>query len=145
MRSTISIDWLARALTVFFNDDSHLRCLIEAGRQIIEGRLPMAITITDSQRFTATIYAVDARGNPASLDGPVIWEVSDTALLTLNVSADGVATVSATGPVGTGQLRVSADADLGEGVRTLTGILDVSVIAGEAVSLVISPSIPEEQ
>lgn len=105
----------------------------------------MAITITDTQQFTASVSAVDARGNPATLDGPVVWEISDAALLTLNVSEDGVATVLAAGPLGSGQLKVTADADLGAGIKTLTGILDVTVVGGEAVSLTVVPSVPVEQ
>ena len=105
----------------------------------------MAITITASQFFTAAVAAVDARGNPATLDGPPTWVVSDPALLALTVEADGSARVAAVGPTGNAQLTVSADADLGEGTRTLSGLLDVTVAPGEAVALTITPSVPQEQ
>lgn len=101
----------------------------------------MAITIMDNQTFEATVVAVDSKGNPARIDGVPAWTVSDPALLSLTVNG-AQAIVSATGPLGVGQLRVSVDADLGEGVRTLTGVLDVEVIGGEAVALTIMPTTP---
>jgi hypothetical protein len=40
---------------------------------------------------------------------------------------------------------VSADADLGDGIRTLTGTLDLEIVSGEAVSLGIIAGAPREQ
>lgn len=111
----------------------------------VKGSTPMAITITDSQVFTATVSAVDARGNPAVLDGPANFSVSDSAIINLGVVTDFSVEVRASGPLGNAQLMVTADADLGEGVRTLTGILDVTVVGGEAVALNITTSVPVEQ
>jgi hypothetical protein len=38
----------------------------------------------------------------------------------------------ALGPIGPVQIQATADADLGEGTRSITAMLDVTVIAGEA-------------
>lgn len=43
------------------------------------------------------------------------------------------------------QISVSADADLGEGIKTLTGVLDLEIVSGEAVSLNIIAGTPREQ
>ena len=43
------------------------------------------------------------------------------------------------------QISVSADADLGDGVRTLTGFLDLEIVSGEAVSLGVIAGAPREQ
>lgn len=103
----------------------------------------MAITIMDDQTFEATVSAVDARGNPARIDGDPQWTVSDPVLLSLTING-AQAIVSAAGPLGVGQLRVSVDADLGAGVRPLTGLLDVEVISGEAVALSINTTVPHK-
>jgi hypothetical protein len=106
----------------------------------------MAITITSSQAFTATVAAVDAKGNPATIDGAPVWTSSDPSLLLVTTGADPMTVdCAAVGPAGVAQLLVEADADLGDGVRTLTGILDVTIIAGEAASLSIATSAPREQ
>lgn len=113
---------------------------------LVEGTTPMAITITDTQRFTATVSAVDAKGNPALLDS-IVWAVSDPALLLLSVDPafPALADVSAVGPLGVGQLTIVADADLTDGVRELSGVLDVTVISSTAVALAITTSAPVEQ
>jgi hypothetical protein len=57
-------------------------------------------------------------------------------LLDVVPSEDGLsATLSAKGPVGTTQVSFTCDADLGEGVKTLTVVDEVTVVAGEAVLL----------
>ncbi len=104
------------------------------------------LTLTDSQKVGLSIQPVDAKGNPAPVDGAPQWAVSDEALLTLQVADDGLsAELFAAGPLGNAQVTVSADADLGAGVTTIQGILDVTVVGGQAVSLAIAAGTPEEQ
>lgn len=106
----------------------------------------MALTLTDLQKFTASVQPVDARGNPAAVEGAPQWAVSDESILAITPAEDGLsAVVVAAGPLGNAQVTVTADADLGEGVTTLQGILDVTVIASEAVALTIAASTPENQ
>jgi len=72
------------------------------------------------------------------------WTVSDPALLLLTVEADGLsASVAAAGPLGVGQVTVTADADLGAGARDLVGILDVEVVGSDAVALDFKVTAPE--
>ena len=106
----------------------------------------MAISITDIQKFTASIQPVDARGNPALVDGVPVWSVGDGSILSLTAAPDGLsAEVLAVGALGTTQVTVEADADLGSGVVPLTGILDVTVVGSQAVSLNIATSVPVNQ
>jgi hypothetical protein len=116
-------------------------------RIIFQGGTKMAITITATQKFTAgPVSAVDAHGNPAQIDGAPAWSVSDTALLAVNVAADGLsADIQAVGALGHAQVVVSADADLGEGIETISGILEVEIVAGRAVSLTVPAGEPTEQ
>ena len=62
------------------------------------------------------------------------------------VSDDGMtADVTTVGPLGTATVTVSADADLGDGVTSLTGTLEVEVIASQAADLNVSVGTPTER
>jgi hypothetical protein len=91
---------------------------------------------------------VDAKNNPAKVEGAPVWTSSEPSFVTVEPSADGLsAVIKAVGPTTATpvQINVTADADLGEGVKPITGLLEVSVIAGEAVAVAISAATPEEQ
>lgn len=136
---------LDRGYLTLIHEPPVLRLSISIEVLTIEGNTPMAITITDSQKFTASVSAVDAKGNAAAIEGPAHFVVSDASLLSLanvsNLSAD----VLAVGPLGHAQLVVSADADLGTGVRNIGGVLEVTIVGGAATSLSIATSAPVEQ
>lgn len=105
-----------------------------------------SMIIKATQQFTATIQPVDAKGNPALVDGVPVWSSSNPAVLTVEPAADGMsATVKAVGPVGTGQVAVTADADMGEGVKSIIGTLDVEVKPGDAVTLTVNTGTVSEQ
>lgn len=104
------------------------------------------LVLRDNQKSALAIQVLSAKGNPAPVDGTPVWSVSDAALLTLVTAADGMtAVVNAVGPLGTGQVSVNVDADLGEGVVTVVGILDVQVIGGAAAVVQISSGPAEDQ
>jgi len=107
-------------------------CVLEG--QTFEGVRNMILT--DVQKFTASIKPVDAKGNPAAVDGLPLWSASDPAILQITPASDGLsAEVLAVGPLGNAQVIVTADADLGEGVVGITGVLEVEVMASAAVAL----------
>lgn len=100
--------------------------------------------LTDIQRVTLHFEVIDAAGNPAAIDGTPEWGSSDEAILTVAPADDGMsAMVTTVGPLGAAQIHVTADADLGEGVRPLTGILDFEVHGSEAVALNLLAGEPE--
>ena len=105
----------------------------------------MDITITDNQEFELEVVAVDKKGNPAKLDGEVQWSVSDGALLIPTILSDTRVKITAAGTLGVGQVTAVGDADLGEGMKELPGVLNVTVIAGEATGLTLVPTVPTEQ
>lgn len=91
-------------------------------------------TLPDDQVATGTIAYTDAKGNPAKVDGVPAWSSSDDAVFTVAQEADGMsATVTPIG-LGTAQVRVEADADLGAGVVSLVTLGDIEVVAGTAVA-----------
>ena len=104
---------------------------------------PMAYTLPDGYQVEVAIAYVDAGGNPATVDGNVTWSSSDPTILTVTadttVAQQMQAIVAATGALGNAQVQASADADLGSGITTLNTLMDVTVVAGQAVSGTIQP------
>jgi len=86
-------------------------------------------------------------GNPAKIDGEPTWEISDPELATLEKDEANPfqVTVKTTGKLGFFQVRVSADADLGEGVSTIQGTLDIEVQASMAARFDIEVQAPSDR
>ncbi len=102
------------------------------------------VILTDIQKVSASIQPLNAKGNPATVDGVPVWASSNEAAATVEASADGMsAVITATG-LGTTQISVTADADLGAGTRSITGVADIEVRASEAVTVGIVLGTPEE-
>jgi len=101
----------------------------------------MAYTMTIDQGVHVQVAYVDSHGNPAKVDGVVTWASSDQTIA--SVVVDGTdstkAAVAAGGKLGQAQVTATADADLGSGVRELITPMDVTIVAGEAVSGTITP------
>lgn len=98
-----------------------------------------------SQSLPLSIAIKDKFSNPAQVDGKPAWAVSDESLASLEVAEDGLsATLSPKGLVGSLKVQVSADADLGEGVKSILGELSVDLLAGEAVSVEIAAGAPSD-
>ena len=95
----------------------------------------MLITITNEEKVQVTLAPTTAAGNPATLDGAPTWTVT-TGDATLEVAADGLSAFLVSGAADTNsQVTVTADADLGEGVVTLTDTIDLAVVAASASAL----------
>lgn len=81
--------------------------------------------INTDQNFPSVLLSItDAHGRPAAVDGVPVWASSDETVLSVIPAADGMsATVDAVG-AGVARISVSADADLGAGVSSITGVSD---------------------
>jgi hypothetical protein len=104
------------------------------------------LVLPDDKKVGLSVHPVDAKGNPAQLQGDPTWSVADPTIATITpVPTEGTSYRAdlLPGKLGTTQVNVSGDADLGEGVTTITGLLDVQVVAGQAVSLEIEAGTPE--
>jgi len=96
-----------------------------------------------NQTLPLSISIKDKFGNDAKVDGAPSWALSDPSLGALTVAADGLsASLAPAGAVGAFKVQVSADADLGEGVKSILGELDVELLAGDAEVLSISAGEP---
>lgn len=110
-----------------------------------EGRILMALTLTDSQQATLSIGFTDKRGNAAPQPpGTLAWFVDNPAVLSITPAADNLTClVAAAGPLGSATVTVKlADAD---GATTAAGTLDVNVTGGSATNIAVTAGPPEEQ
>jgi len=101
----------------------------------------MAYTLAVDKQIGVQVAYTDSRGNPASIDGAVTWDGEPANLVTVTVDPQDStkATVVPTGPVGNCQVTATADADLGAGTRNVVTLMDVTLVAGEAVIGTITP------
>jgi hypothetical protein len=101
----------------------------------------MAYTLPSDMYVTLRVDYVDAHNHPALVDGDVTWSSSAPGVADVEVDpADSQqCKIIAGATLGTAQITATADADLGAGVRNISTIMDVTVVAGEAVAGVISP------
>ena len=89
-----------------------------------------------SDALAVSLQIKDFAGNAAQIDGLPQWALTDAALGSLEVAEGGMSAVfKPAGPVGALKVQVSADADLGEGVKPIIGELDIDLLPGEAVSI----------
>ena len=78
----------------------------------------MALVLTDLEKVSLSVAFTTAAGNPAVVDGIPVWGTSDETILSVVAAEDGLtAVVTTVGPLGSAQVSVTADADLGEGVQ----------------------------
>lgn len=105
----------------------------------------MPLVMTATQQCLLTMQPLDAKGNPAKVDNVAQWNTANDGVVRLVEAEDGLTALCVAVAVGETQVSCTADADLGEGVRNITGLLDVSIRAAEAVSLGIVAGTPEEQ
>jgi hypothetical protein len=85
---------------------------------------------------SVSVAFVDSEGKPATVDGVPTWAASDPALLdSITPSADGLsATVHIADKEGASNLTLTADVDLGDGVKSKDFVDTISVIAAEATT-----------
>lgn len=100
----------------------------------------ISVSMTNEEKAILTITPVTSTGNPASVDGKPTWAPSDPemALGDLVVSEDGLSCEVPSSDSNTGSAAtvvVSADADLGDGVETITETFGFTVTHPKAASL----------
>jgi hypothetical protein len=101
-----------------------------------QGEFQMMLPVDKSVAATASF--VDAKGNPAVVEGVPVWGTDRPDLLAVTDNGDGSATVACVGPLGSGQVTCTGDADMGAGVVPVVLMGTIEVIAGAAVGGVIN-------
>lgn len=148
---------LKSELQINSNKLSQLRVDVQAIKQMIEDLKPAPLPVepavsikilidgrevdkmeflSGEQKRKLSLVIEDAKGNPAKVDGAPVWAMSDESLGSLVVAADGMsAALSSNGKMGAFKVQVSADADMGAGVKSLLAEADFEVLSGEAVKM----------
>lgn len=91
-----------------------------------------------TQKLPLSVEFQDKFGNAAAVEGAPAWSLTDAALGSLTVAEDGKsAEFVPSGAAGELKVQVTADADLGEGVKSILGELALTLIAGDAVAVAI--------
>lgn len=106
------------------------------------------LTMTDTQQAEVTLKVKDKSGRPASVEGVPLWEVAPAGsemVASVKPSASGMSATIIGRLPGDCQIRVTADADMGEGVSPIIGILDVAISGGPATIVELVASAPTEQ
>jgi hypothetical protein len=97
------------------------------------GDWTMALLHDDKTISASIAFKNSKTGKVAPVDGLPTWSVDNEAVVTMVVAADGMSAVFTPGTdLGTATVTVSADADLGAGVRTITSVGALTVVAAEA-------------
>lgn len=95
---------------------------------------------TNEEKVLIVLNPTTAAGNPAIVDGAPVWTLNDGDA-TLEVAADGMSAYLVSGTPLVNAVNVTADADLGEGVRSISEDITYNVVAAEAAALGISSSV----
>ena len=103
--------------------------------------MPLALKLTTEQQVTVHITPVTPKGKTVSVEN-VQWSVV-SGDATVTASDDGLSAVIASSEnAGQSQVLVTADADLGEGVDTISDTIDVETAHQDATALGISADAP---
>ena len=103
----------------------------------------ISTTITNEQKVNATLAPKTATGKPAKLDGVPTWTV-DSGDATVNVAADGLSADLISGDAAAeSKITISADADLGEGIETVTQEVSLIVTLANASDLGLTIGAPQ--
>jgi len=103
------------------------------------------VTLTDTQQVDITVSAADKAGAKAAVQS-ISYASSDDAIATVKQdAADQAKATVVAHAAGAATINVAADADLGDGVRTITASLDFTVTAGGAATIAVNAGTPVEQ
>ena len=100
------------------------------------------------KQTTITTKFLDAGGNVTMPDGKPVWSTDNTDVVALTPSSDGLSCLVKTlGPLTTTPVTVSmvADADRSTAVRAIIGTFQLTVSGGDAQTVTLDASAPEDQ
>ena len=105
----------------------------------------MNITSTNEEKVPINLTPKTDSGKDAPLDGAPVWEVL-SGDITVDPGTGGLSGFIVSGEtVGPAQAKISADVDLGEGVKTIEIIFDYNVTSPQAANLgvVVGTAVPK--
>jgi len=94
----------------------------------------MQLKVTN--KLPLSLKLIDKFGNDARVDGLPLWALTNPAMGVLAVATDGMSAVlTPAGVLGSFAVQVSADADMGEGVKVIVGNLPLDLLPGDATEI----------
>lgn len=94
--------------------------------------MALELKINTDQKIHVKVNPVTSKGNPAQLDGPIKAEIG-AGDGSVSVDEDGRGFTFTSGTeVNDNLIKVSADADLGEGIKPIEAEVVIHVVAPEA-------------
>jgi len=99
--------------------------------------LHLMLTLKVGQSVSLTVHPKTSEGQECQVDGTPVWDSNGTAGVSLQADLDGRTCLVTALAAGIAEIHVSADADLGEGLRAIKAGLSLRVIQPEAVELAI--------
>lgn len=150
MNLTFTIEDLAQAFTAGVvlgqrkqQPRPHFDWRVEFKQKPIKEPRMLTLNITNEQQVTVHLAPKTAAGRPAKLDGTPEWSLV-SGNCTLKASDDGLSCTIVSGDeLGTSEVSVKADADIGEGVEEIADFVEVVVGGAKATSLGLSADAPE--
>jgi hypothetical protein len=105
------------------------------------------IGMLESQKCLVRVRYKDKTGKPASVDGAPVWSSSDASIATVDADPSGFSAFIHTKPgvTGTVTINITADADLGSGVKAIASEIDVNVLPREAEQVSADFDPPEDE
>lgn len=104
----------------------------------------MIIVLTNEQKIKVTVEPKTEASNPASIDGTPIFEVIEGDATVELVDGEPNSAYLVSGAAETvSSIKVSADADLGEGVATIEETITMNVVQASANNLGVVTGAPE--
>lgn len=88
------------------------------------------VDFTTEQQLPFTLALTDGRGRPKDFEGEALPVSSDETVATVSMTGHDTGMIVSVAP-GAARIAVTVDADLGEGIQTVVGLLDVNVTLDE--------------
>lgn len=111
----------------------------------IRGVPDVATEILTEQFVDLSVQFLDRRGHPAPVDGVSVWATDDSDLLLVEPAADGMSCKVTTKTMpGVAHVQVTADADMGAGVRPVVGVVEFVVKLPEAETVTVTVGTPQD-
>ena len=102
--------------------------------------MPLELALTTEEKALLHASPQTEAGNPAVIDGPVLFTVT-AGDVTLEAN-DPTSMWVVSGAIGDSTVKVSCDADLGQGVVTVEDLVTVHVTNAMAESLALTSDLP---
>lgn len=102
----------------------------------------MLVTIDDESKVLVTLAPVTKTGKPALVEGEPVWNV-ESGDATLDVQPGGMSAYLISGNLGDSVIKITADADLGPGVKEIADSVELTVTTAGAETLGLVIGTPE--